>query len=86
MHSRAHQQQVPGSHCCILDILHVQKVAVVPEVAVQCGAVAYESHIELHTGRTHQVSLLTYAFIRLFTQSLRQSLYMCASLDQVHRS
>ena len=55
MHSRAHSQPVPGSHRCVLDILHVQQVAVVAEIAAQWGVGAYESYIELHTGRTHQV-------------------------------
>ena len=55
MRSRVHKEAEPGSHRCMLDIIHVHPVAVVPEVAVQWGPVAYESYIELHTGRTHQV-------------------------------
>lgn len=57
-HSRVHNEPCPGSHLCILEIMHVQQVMVVDAVAAEWGPVAYESHIELHTGRTHQASFL----------------------------
>ena len=43
--------------------MHVQAVTVVDAVAAEWGSVAYESHIELHTGRTHQVSPLHTLYI-----------------------
>ena len=57
-HSRVDKEPSPGSHLCILEVLHVQPVTVVDAVAAEWGPVAYESHIELHTGRTHQASRL----------------------------
>lgn len=57
-HSRVHKEPRPGSHLCSLEVMHVQPVTVVDAVAADWGPVAYESHIELHTGRTHQVSPL----------------------------
>ena len=43
---------------CSLEVTHVQQVTVVDAIAAEWGPVAYESYIELHTGRTHQVSPL----------------------------
>ena len=57
-HSRAHKAPCPGSHMCSLEVMHVQQVTAVDAVAAEWGPVAYESQIELHTGRTHQVSPL----------------------------
>lgn len=63
-HSRAHHVPCPGSHMCSLEVMHVEAVTVVDAVAAEWGPVAYESHIELHTGRTHQVSPLHTMHIR----------------------
>ena len=54
-HSKVHNSPVPGSHCCSLDVVDVQPVSSPPEVAASWGATAYESLLELQTGRTHQV-------------------------------
>ena len=54
-HSKVHNSPVPGSHCCSLDVVDVQPVSSPPEVAARWGATAYESLLELQTGRTHQV-------------------------------
>ena len=58
-HSQVHDSPVPGSQCCLLDVLNVSPVEVVPEVAAEWGPVAYEALLELHTGRTHQVTIKT---------------------------
>jgi len=55
-HSQVHDSPVPGSQCCLLDVLDVRPVKVVHEVAAKWGPVAYEALLELQTGRTHQVS------------------------------
>ncbi|DBA92790.1 TPA: hypothetical protein ACH3X1_002981 [Trebouxia sp. C0004] len=55
-HSHVHDAPVPGSQCCLLDVLDVRPVEVVREVAAVWGPVAYEALLELQTGRTHQVS------------------------------
>ena len=54
-HSQVHDSPVPGSQCCLLDVLKVSPVEVVHEVAAEWGPVAYEALLELQTGRTHQV-------------------------------
>lgn len=54
-HSTIHHSPVPGSHRCILDVLQTQPIQTVPEVAAVCDSTAYESLIQLHTGRTHQI-------------------------------
>ena len=56
VHSQVHDSPVPGSQCCILDVLDVAATNVVPEVAAEWGMIAYESLLELQTGRTHQVT------------------------------
>ncbi|DBA66437.1 TPA: hypothetical protein ACH3X2_002415 [Trebouxia sp. C0005] len=55
-HSQVHDSPVAGSQCCLLDVLDVRQVEVVHEVAAEWGPVAYEALLELHTGRTHQVT------------------------------
>ena len=55
-HSQVHDSPVPGSQCCLLHVLDVSPIQVVHEVAAEWGPVAYEALLELHTGRTHQVS------------------------------
>lgn len=56
VHSQVHGGPVAGSQCCILDVLDVRATSVVPEVAAEWGPTAYESLLELQTGRTHQVT------------------------------
>ena len=56
VHSQVHGSPVPGSQCCVLDVLDVRATKVVPQVAAEWGPVAYESLLELQTGRTHQVT------------------------------
>jgi len=57
-HSQVHDSPVPGSQCCLLEVLDVSPVQVVHEVAAEWGPVAYEALLELHTGRTHQVIMI----------------------------
>ena len=66
-HRKVHSSPVPGSHCCSLDVVDVQPVSSLPEVAARWGATAYESLLELQTGRTHQVG---FGQTRLVTQRL----------------
>ncbi|DBB13532.1 TPA: hypothetical protein ACH3X3_000574 [Trebouxia sp. C0006] len=54
-HSQVHDSPVPGSQCCLLEVLDVSPVQVVHAVAAEWGPVAYEALLELHTGRTHQI-------------------------------
>lgn len=48
----------PGVQHCSLEILQVQPVSLSAAAAAKWGPVAYESLLELHTGRTHQVTCL----------------------------
>ena len=56
-HSQVHDSPVPGSQCCLLEVLDVSPVQAVHEVAAEWGPVVYEALLELHTGRTHQASV-----------------------------
>lgn len=48
----------PGVQHCSLEILQVQPVTLHAAAAADWGPTAYESLLELHTGRTHQVQFL----------------------------
>ena len=72
-HSQVHDSPVPGSQCCLLEVLDVSPVQVVHAVAAEWGPVAYEALLELHTGRTHQVIIKTMTANGLIVSHRRSS-------------